>query len=431
VRRRITEAIVGVTGLVLLMLGFPLAAAVHQSIVDGEVTDLQGTAARTLAELDVPLDRTQLLAVSRDPDVPPSFSVYDASGTLIFGPGPAAADPVVRRALAGDPGTSRNGRIEVSTPITAGTSDQVIGALALRKSLGRANHRVLTAWAIMAAAGLGALAFGLVVASRVAARLSRPVTDLAARASTIGAGGPLAAPPASGIAEIDTLAAALAASSARVSDALDRERRFSADVSHQLRTPMTGLRLQVETARASGDVEALEPALRDLDRLEQTVDHLLAFARDAMPASATARLDEAADRAAARWTARVTAAGRHITAEPGPPTCVRAAPASLDQVLDVLIDNALHHGRGDIVVCQRPVAGAGALDVVDEGRDLVPEPFETIFERGRGDHNGIGLALARSIAVAEGGRLLFTRGEPTTFSLVLLAAGDDGTPTGG
>lgn len=430
-RRRITEAIVGVAGLVLLMLGIPLAVAVHQSIVDDEVVGLQGTAGRTLTELDVPLDRTQLLAVAREPDAPPPFSVYDARGALVVGPGPAVADPVVRRALAGDPGTSRDGRIEVATPITARTSDRVVGALQLRESLGRADHRVLTAWLVMAAAGLGALAFGSVVASRVAARLSRPVTDLAAGASAIGAGGPPAAPPASGIAEIDTLAEALAASSARVNDALARERRFSADVSHQLRTPMTGLRLQVEAARASGDVDALEPALRDLDRLERTVDHLLAFARDAMPSSATARLDEAADRAATRWTARVAAAGRRITAEPGPPTCVRGAPASVDQVLDVLIDNALHHGRGDILVCQRPVAGAGALDVVDEGRDLVPEPFETIFERGRGDHNGIGLALARSIAVAEGGRLLFIRGEPTTFSLVLLAATDDGVPAGG
>ena len=100
-RRRITEAIVGVSALILLVLGIPLALAVHQSILDSEVVELQATAARTLTEIDVRLDPTELAAVSTEPDAPPPFSVYDMAGNLLFGDGPPEADAAVRRSVFG------------------------------------------------------------------------------------------------------------------------------------------------------------------------------------------------------------------------------------------------------------------------------------------------------------------------------------------
>ena len=117
----------------------------------------------------------------------------------------------------------------------------------------------------------------------------------------------------SGVSEIDTLANALADSSERINGALARERRFSADVSHQLRTPLTGMCLRLETARAAHDPHAIDVALYDLQGLEQTVDHLLAFARDAIPATSTVRLDTAATEAVQRWQSRVATLGRAIT----------------------------------------------------------------------------------------------------------------------
>ena len=420
-RRRITLAIVGVSALILVVLGIPLALAVHRSILDSEVVELQAAAARSLTEIQVPLDPEQLAAVADESDRPPPFSVYGADGTRLAGDGPAQADAAVLRALAGDPASSIGDEIVVATPIFDDTDERVVGALRLTESLDGANHRSWIAWAELLATGLVALAIGGLIAKRLAQRLSQPVIDLASAAAHLGDGGALPRPTtSSGIAEIDTLASALADSSERINDALARERRFSADVSHQLRTPLTGVRLRLETARANQDLGLIGPALDDLERLEQTVDHLLAFARDAVPARSTVQLDDAASRAAQRWHDRAAALGRTITLTTAAPSSSEGSSASVDQILDVLVDNALLHGRGPVSITHRRVTGGASVDVSDDGAGIAAGDTVRIFDRGHGRRNGIGLALARSIAEAEGGRLLLTRTTPTTFSLILL-----------
>ena len=419
-RRRITEAIVGVSALILLVLGIPLAIAVHRSILDSEVVELQATAARTLTEIDVPLNLSELAAVSGEPDAPPPFSVYDTAGNLVFGDGPHVADTAVVRALTGNPASTTKTEIVVATPINDDTTERVVGALRLTESLAGANHRSRIVWLVMAATGLVALTAGWVIANRVARRLSRPITTLAAAATRIGDGGTLERAGPSGIGEIDTLATALSDSSDRVNEALARERRFSADVSHQLRTPLTALRLRLEAASSGSAADDIVPALDDLARVEQTVEHLLAFARDAMPATSTVQLDEAAHHALERWTRRVSERGRRLTVSAVEPIRTRGSATSVNQILDVLIDNALHHGRGDIRITERHVVGGGAIDIADDGGEIAPADAERIFHRGHGQHNGIGLALARSIAEAEGGRLVLAHLRPTTFSLILL-----------
>lgn len=93
---------------------------------------------------------------------------------------------------------------------------------------------------------------------------------------------------------------------------------------------------------------------------------------------------------------------RTIVAVPNCAAVVRASTASIDQILDVLIDNALGHGAGSIRVVTRSVAGGAAIDISDEGSSADSGTDEELFFRGQGSNNGIGLAVARSIADAEG-----------------------------
>ncbi|MCU1361097.1 MAG: hypothetical protein JWN99_2386, partial [Ilumatobacteraceae bacterium] len=303
-RRRITTAIVGVTAFVLLALGVPLALVAQRQILSSEVVELQATAAHGLTEITLPLDEESLAQVAAEPDVSYDFTVYGPDGRLIFGDGPPDADAVARKALLGKQSSTTDGLIVVATPITD-RDERIVGVLWLSERVSEANDRVLRAWLIMAVAGGVALVIARLIASRLARRLSLPVTDLAAAVAQLGNGGILERHEPVGIDEIDLLGAALVDGSQRVSQALARERRFSADVSHQLRTPLAGLRLKLEAAQNSGENRAmLTSALDDLDRVEGTVSYLLAFARDAIAPRTTCSLTDSAQAAAARWRAK-------------------------------------------------------------------------------------------------------------------------------
>ncbi len=426
--RRIRAAIVGVSATILLLLGLPLAIAVHQLILNSEVVALQSSATRTLAEVAVPLSATQLAAIGRERDAPPPFTVYDARGNRVFGPGPQRADPLVQRALAGNPVTRTGTQIEAAVPVTdRSPNEQVVGAVRVTGSLRRADERTRLAWLVMAASASAAIAGAWLVGNRLASRLARPLTDLAAAAERIGTASTSTVdlPPPSGISEVDSLVTALGASSDRVNEALTRERQFSVNVSHQLRTPMTALRLDLETARDHQDHPAFGPALADLARLEGTVDHLLAVARDATSTVSQVRPDLVARDGAARWRQPVEAAGRVLVTDIQAVGAARGSSASVSEVLDVLLHNAIHHGTGTIRLTVRPITGGVAVDVSDEGQGIGLGEVEQIFERGHGTGHGIGLSLARSLAEREGARLVVSHLRPITFSLVLHAS-----PTG-
>lgn len=423
-RRRITTAIVGVTAFVLLALGVPLALVAQRQILSSEVVELQAIAAQTLTEITLPLDADELAEVAREPDVPHPFTVYGADGRLIYGEGPPTADAVVLDALRGNPSSATEDLIVVATPIT-GPHEVIVGALRLSEHLSEANTRALRAWLVMALAGGVALGIAYLIARRLARRLSQPVTELAAAAAQLGNGGILARHVPVGIDEIDLLGATLVDGSQRVSEALARERRFSADVSHQLRTPLAGLRLKLEAAQTMDDNGAtVASALDDLDRVEGTVSHLLAFARDAIAPRSTCSLAEAAQAAANRWRARSSDSARAIEVAGASSANVAAAQGSVDQILDVLVDNALTHGRGAVTLTVRTLTGGAAVDVTDDGSIHDNISDDELFRRGHGINHGIGLSLARSMAEAEGGRLMLLRRDPTTVSLVLLEAGD-------
>lgn len=194
-----------------------------------------------------------------------------------------------------------------------------------------------------------------------------------------------------------------------------RERSFSADASHQLRTPLTGLRLELETALldASCDREAaMLRALVVIDRLESTVDGLLCLARDTAAPRSPLDVETLLATVERTWNGPLAREGRKLIVTDTsdgrrPPVSSQA----VDQVLDVLVSNALDHGRGTVKIIVRPAGNGVAIDVTDEG----------VFERRSGPSptRGIGLALARSLAEAEGGKLQLQSAKPPCFTLLL------------
>ena len=206
----------------------------------------------------------------------------------------------------------------------------------------------------------------------------------------------------SGVAELDAAASALSTTAQRLGDVVERERAFTADASHQLRTPLTSLRLALESEIAQPRADptlALHEALTDVDRLEATLTDLLALARDTVTDRRTADVASLLHDREPAWRARLVAAGRSLSVrvDEGTPR-VRVSATALLTVLDVLVDNAVQHGRGAVTIDATPAPPAGArIAIADEGR-LTVDP-DMLFERrsSQAAGHGIGLALARSL----------------------------------
>jgi signal transduction histidine kinase len=226
----------------------------------------------------------------------------------------------------------------------------------------------------------------------------------------------------------------------RLGTMLQRSRSFSADASHQLRTPLTALRLDLEALEAQGrDPELVAAAMKEADRLESTIDELLTLSE----APADDRLSDVGTVAAERldaWQSLARAAGREVVLDSSPVPPVRARPGAVGQCLQVLLDNALEHGAGTITVSVQPVSAGGGVGLTGDGRDTrwvrlcvadegpgIPAERREGLLSGRADAaTGRGLALARQLVEAEGGRLTLERASPGAVLCLLVPAATSG-----
>ncbi len=426
-RTRIVGLAVLAAVLAIGLFGVPLAAGVLKYLMSEQRTNLLDEANAAAASVAAAVRREKLPA----DDLPESthgtdLAVYVDRGQRIQGSGPDGGDYVVQRALRGDTNSGDvNGDLVVAVPVNH--DSDVIGAVRAASPRSDVMRQVMLVW--LAMLGLAGLAIGTVwlVARRQARRLARPLEELSEAARRLGDGDFSVRTRPADIPEIDSVGTALNSTAGRLDDMLARERSFSADASHQLRTPLTGLRLRLEAAldRPGQDLRhAITAGIADADRLEQTVEELLALARDTR-SSSTTPLDipgllEEIERG---WHDRLAAQERtlRVAVDPQAPVSL-ASTAAVRQVLTVLLDNAATHGSGTVSVAVRNAADALAIDVSDEGAGITaPEP-ELFARRSRlADGHGIGLALARSLAEAEGGRLRLTRPAPPTFTLLVPA----------
>jgi signal transduction histidine kinase len=355
------------------------------------------------------------------------LAVYDATGGLLGGHGPEHANGPVDSSLRTNhvAWAESAESIVVAVPITE--NNHMTGAIRAAAPTRLASERILAFWLLMLVCATVAVLISWLIALRLARNLARPLEDLSAKASRLGNGDFSVQAEHSGIPEIDSVNQSLNDTAIRIGGILERERAFSTNASHQLRTPLTGLRLSLETALDSPDFNpdiALRSAIESAEQLERTVDDLLSLARDPHPPAQPLEPEPVIRELHTAWQEQIAVGGRSLQIEIDPRApMANAAPSAVRQILTVLIDNALKHGSGLVTVSARDAGEALAIDVADEGTRAELDERQIFQRRAEKTGSGIGLALARSLAEAEGGRLHLSQLNPTVFTLLLLAHG--------
>jgi signal transduction histidine kinase len=401
---------------------FFVPAAISLRAADREAEELE--LLRRASDAAALVDRDELrLASTADDDDAHRYALYAEDGRRLSGDGPERADEVVAEALAGTTGVTRSGGDHVAAvPLPGRHALRVAEPASEADARTAGTLRRLGAMAALTIAVSGLLAAGL------ATRLTRPLSRLAQAARKMGGGDFIVAPERTGVPEVDEVSHALAASAARIGGLVERERQLTADASHQLRTPLAGLRvaLEGELAAPRPDPRAIvHEALGAVDRLEATVTEIVDLAREAPPADAGTDLAAAITATVQRWSVRFAGAGRSLDVAIDDTPPIRARGEAVRTVVDVLLDNALTHGAGTARVRVAATAGSARLTVTDDGSCNAPE--DVLFGRRRSDGggSGIGLHLARTVAEADGARLRRTSEVPTTFELLLPSSADE------
>jgi signal transduction histidine kinase len=318
--------------------------------------------------------------------------------------------------------------IVVGTPvkgrrISAGSGAAGPARVTASVSASEVDSEVRRRWILIALLSAAAVGAAVLLALLQARRLSRPLEQLARTSTLLGEGDFSARAGRSAIEEIDAVAVALDATAVRIAQLVGREREFTVNAAHQLRTPLTALRLRLDAIDAqqpAGLEQETAGALREVDRLQATIDDVLALARqgragDAQPLDLGALVRTHA----ARWRPLFDRAGRRLDVVDGTGATPAASRGAIGQALDVLVDNALRHGAGTVTIAVEGRDGRAVLSVSDEGAGVAPGSERIIFERGgsAAGGTGVGLHLARSLVEAENGRLRIARGAPSRFEI--------------
>lgn len=432
-RKRILRVALIAATIATLVFGVPLLIVAQQLGILDERGEIERFAASTALRVTVDQlsDKPLVLAsFERGSDI----ALYGPDGNKMFGVGPATADSTAIRARRRGSLVSveANGGFVVAVPVADETG--VTSVLRISSPNPLISSRFISLIAVMIGLALFSLAVAAFVAARQARKLARPLEDVATAADQLGHGDFTVRHRPSGVAEIDQVGTALDSTAARLDTILSRERAFSADASHQLRTPLTRLRLGLERAVDTDPVAsqaAIQAAIGQADTLTGVIDDLLALARD-LPRSADVQTDIAVlvEKAGVTYRTVLAEHGRRLTITQGrvPPTS--ASRAAVEHILQVLLDNAVVHGAGAVGLSTRTAGAVTIIAVTDEGA-IPASAEEDLFVRRdghstSGGSHGIGLALARSLAEAEMGRLVYsghTHEHGTVFTLFLPVAG--------
>ena len=444
--------------LAVIALGVPLAVSLRDR-VDAEVRSQAQSQADVVAasasELVEPGGRRTLDRLVRQSaeSVRGRVIVVDGSGIVIADSAGAgelgvsyASRPEIARALGGesDQRTRHSDTLSadiLATAVPVVHRGRTVGAVRVTQSVEAVNAAVNRSVVAIVLLALAVLAIAVVAGALIAQRIARPITRLSETADRV-TGGDLGIRAAEeGTTEQRSLARSFNQMTARLSRLLESQQEFVADASHQLRTPLTALRLQLEELQGSPgtrveDRDAVDAAIREVDRLSAIVDELLILSRAGEHERPGQRvlLSEAADRLAERWRRAAEERRVRILRRTGErPAFVFCASADLDRALDALVENAILYSSagGEITIADRP----GAIEIHDRGPGLAPGEEEAVLERfyrGRAGRRGpagtgLGLPIARELAGQWGGSVEIAN-RPGGGARAVLTLPDDGSP---
>jgi signal transduction histidine kinase len=406
VRRRLINSTLAVVLFVIAVLGVSLFV-VEASLIQSSARDsLQAEAARLVADVESRIAAGEPVTAEELRSSAPRdrYVVIDLVGKPAVTLGEKPEGGVTEASQTGVHGET----------ITVQQSGSVV-----TDEIGRALVIIL----VVSLLAVGAAAL---LAMRQASRVASPLTDLAEAAERLGSGDPRPRHRRYGVAELDRVADVLDASAERIARMLTAERRLATDASHQLRTPLTALSMRLEEIIATEDRDTVHEeatiALAQVERLTEVVERLLTNSRDPRSASAVGfDLDEVVLQQIEEWKPAFRGAGRTLVHSGREGLRAIGTPGAVATVLATLVENALMHGGGTVALRTRTTGNQAVVEVTDEGPGVPGELGSRVFERTVSGRNstGLGLAVARDLAEADGGRLELLQQRPPVFALFL------------
>jgi signal transduction histidine kinase len=435
VRARLLVIVLVVVGLVAVGLGGLLAWTAAQAAQEGfftrRLTDtvhLASLAQRPLtddagADLDASLDRYRQVygvsvhVVTADgspfaPSTPPDATVQETLAAALAGR--RSEPPPLQMPWDGAP-------LVIAEPVLV--DGEVRGAVVTASPTAALHRRVLETWALIAGAVLLALALGVLVSLPVVRWILHPVRRLDEGTGRVAAAvlaGGAAEPVAdhSGPPELRRLSASFDRMAETVTGALAAQRAFVADASHQLRNPLTALRLRLSNLNGHVDTAAADDhgaALEEAERLSELLDGLLALARTERTAPLVdVDVDSAVTDRVEAWRPLAEHTGLRLECAGQPGLTAVAPVGAVETVLDAVLDNAVKFSAPGDVITVHTVRDDGSVEIAvrDTGPGLAPDELERAVDRfwrspsqSNVEGSGLGLAIAARTVELAGGSL--------------------------
>lgn len=442
--RRLLAVLLPLAVLLVVALGAPLSVTVAEREMQETYVDRLNDVGRfaSLADTALATGRTQALHQELTHyhelyGIP--VAVIDTSGMVLLGPAAAyqeaaRAEPalprIVTAALAGTRSEPSwewapwdGSALVVAEPV--GRDSEVVGVVVTISDLTRTRHRILVRWAQLAGVGLLPLIALVAVAWPVSAWVLRPVRELDAASSRISEGDlTIRADAEAGPAELRRLAESFNTMMDAVENSVQRQRAFVSDASHQLRNPLTSLRLAVESLephmRGAGQ-PVYDVAVDEVKAMQRLLNSLQASARmESIRTASPVDLDEVLATRVERWRVLTGTAGQRLVVEVAPGLRVLEPSGGLGSILDELVSNALRLSDASVVqVTAAVAAGVVTIGVRDDGRGLEEseraQALQRFWRSPRHQNvpgTGLGLAICADLVGTAGGEFRIEEGLP-------------------